>query len=348
MKTKIRGFIKETLAVTAYYSGVYRSLARTHGGIGSILMLHRVAAPGQTIFYPRYMVSVDELDTLLYRVRALGWEAVSVDEAHRRLHHGHTGSRFVCFTFDDGYLDNLKLALPVFRKHNAPLSVNITTGLLDRTALYWWGGLEELVRRTEVIDVPSFADLPGIRLTARTFTEKREAYDALDALCHTLQPLQLEAFTQELFTRYGVDANALLDRDAMTVAQARELSQDSLVTIGAHGLTHRRLSHLDDNAAWLEIEQSKRLLETWLETPVEHFAFPFGGRDACGLREFEFAKKAGFKTAVTTRRGNIFPEHVNHCECLPRRGVPISRTQCWNALYGYESIERGLSKIQTV
>lgn len=33
-------------------------------------------------------------------------------------------------------------------------------------------------------------------------------------------------------------------------------------------------------------------------------------------------KNAGFKTATTTRIGNIFPEHKDHLECLPR--IPIS------------------------
>ena len=53
---------------------------------------------------------------------------------------------------------------------------------------------------------------------------------------------------------------------------------------------------------------SKELLEKRIHKPVLHFAYPFGGRDHAGAREFRLAAECGFASAVTTRLGNIFPE----------------------------------------
>ncbi|HWL05080.1 MAG TPA: polysaccharide deacetylase, partial [Xanthobacteraceae bacterium] len=50
----------------------------------------------------------------------------------------------------------------------------------------------------------------------------------------------------------------------------------------------------------------------------EHFAYPVGDATAAGPREFRIASELGFKTAVTTRPGVIFPEHRDHLLALPR------------------------------
>jgi peptidoglycan/xylan/chitin deacetylase (PgdA/CDA1 family) len=51
---------------------------------------------------------------------------------------------------------------------------------------------------------------------------------------------------------------------------------------------------------------------------VQHFAYPYGDREAAGEREFALAAAAGFKTAVTTRPGMLFAENAGHMTALPR------------------------------
>ena len=49
-----------------------------------------------------------------------------------------------------------------------------------------------------------------------------------------------------------------------------------------------------------------------------HFAFPYGDPGSAGPRDFALAREAGFKTAVTTRKGMLFPAHRRHLTALPR------------------------------
>ncbi len=49
-----------------------------------------------------------------------------------------------------------------------------------------------------------------------------------------------------------------------------------------------------------------------------HLAYPYGDKIAAGPREFALARSIGFKTAVTTRPGMIFPESADHLTALQR------------------------------
>ena len=98
-----------------------------------------------------------------------------------------------------------------------------------------------------------------------------------------------------------------------------ELAADPLVTIGAHTVNHLMLAKLP---------KESRALGNGFE-PLGHRGGARGAaaafvlsvsaiRGSAGAREFEIAAELGFKTAVTTRPGVLFPEHAQHLTALPR------------------------------
>jgi peptidoglycan/xylan/chitin deacetylase (PgdA/CDA1 family) len=99
------------------------------------------------------------------------------------------------------------------------------------------------------------------------------------------------------------------------------LCRHPLATIGAHGLTHRRLAHWSAAEAREEMAGSKKALEARLGLKVRHFAYPVGDASSAGAREFELARELGFATAVTTRPGMLFSEHAGRLTALPRVSV---------------------------
>ncbi len=226
--------------------GLSACYANRFAGVGVIFMYHRVIAPGDRTLEPGYAVSTSVLDANLETVRRAGWAVVSLDEMRAALVNGETGRRLACFTFDDGYADNYTLALPIFRKYNAPFCVYVSTALLDRTMFYWWGALERLVLSHEhlTLDLPD-NPLGAGRVTSATLAEKRRVYQALDVWSHA-HPAIAEETLRRLFDHHGVDHRALLDRDALSGAQLRRFAEDPLVAIGSHGLTHGRLSTMSD------------------------------------------------------------------------------------------------------
>jgi peptidoglycan/xylan/chitin deacetylase (PgdA/CDA1 family) len=295
-------------------------------GRGVVFVLHRAAPTGSTVLDPDLTVTADVLDHALRMTRREGYTTIGVDEIAGRLH-GAAPGRFAAFTFDDGYRDNLTVALPVFRAHRVPMCLYVTTGLIDRTAPCWWAALAHLVESRASIDLTGLS-LSGTMSTA-SWPEKRAAFARVEAWAHGDLESRSEPIRQWC-REFGVDDRSVLDEAMLSWEELRELARDPLVTIGAHGVTHRRLSRLDDAAARRELVESRARLETELDRPVRHLAYPYGGPAACGPREFQLAAEAGFLTAVTTRNGNVFAAHGGRLTALPRRrlteGAPDLRT----------------------
>ncbi len=308
-------------------TGVDRLCAPWLGGRGAIFMLHRMAPAGARVLDPDYTTTADLLDDALTLTRISGFDCIALDELPNRLR-SDQGRRFVAFTFDDGYRDNVTNALPVFAAHDAPLCIYTVTGVLDRTIDYWWGALARLVETHDTLDLQPLG-LPGTVSTA-SWTDKQAAYLRIEQWVHEDLERRSSAVSAWCTTHHGLDARRLLDEDALGWDDLRALASQPLVTIGAHSQTHRRLARLHDPELQQELLGGRERLERELGRPIRHLAYPYGGPAACGDREFRVAAEAGYATAVTTRRGNVFAEHASHLTALPRRrvteGQPNART----------------------
>ena len=124
---------------------LHRLLDRRWGGVGAIFTLHHVRPePHRDAFAPNRILDITPqfLARTLERVRELGYDVVT-----DRLADGSSARRFVAFTLDDGYRDNLTHAAAVFERFDAPFTVYVTTAMPDGCALLWWEHLEDVVRR---------------------------------------------------------------------------------------------------------------------------------------------------------------------------------------------------------
>jgi peptidoglycan/xylan/chitin deacetylase (PgdA/CDA1 family) len=301
-----------------YWSGVYHLMASRTAGVGVIFMLHRVrAAPEKGAFAPNAALEVtpDFLDQTLHLMKDRGVEIVDLDEAAERLCSG-AKSRFAVFTFDDGYADNLDAALPVFEAHNAPFTIYVATGLIDGTADIWWLMLEEAIAGLKSIRT----QIGGrdFELRADSAAEKQAAWDAIYWPLRELSIAGRRGAVTALAEQAGADKREIFGGLAPTWERVRKAAAHPLVRIGAHTLSHPPLRALSDDDARHEIFESRRRIEAQIGRPVSHFAYPFGDRDSAGPRDFALAHEAGFLTAVTTRRGPLFPAHAEHLHALPR------------------------------
>ena len=87
------------------------------------------------------------------RCAARSVDIVSLDEMHRRLIERDFRRRFVCLTFDDGYRDNLRYALPILQKYDAPFALYIPTSFPDGFGELWWLTLEAAIARSHRISL---------------------------------------------------------------------------------------------------------------------------------------------------------------------------------------------------
>ena len=102
--------------------------------------------------------------------------------------------------------------------------------------------------------------------------------------------------------------------DVMNWEQIKTLDADPLCTIGAHTVSHPRLSTLTEEEMRKEIVDSKHRLEEMLGHPVNHFSYPHGDYNTATL---QVVNEAGFTSALKAWDGIIRKGDVNLLE-LPR------------------------------
>jgi peptidoglycan/xylan/chitin deacetylase (PgdA/CDA1 family) len=302
-----------------YFSGAHRLLGGRWGGVGAILTLHRVGPARDEPFQPNRFLEVTPqfLDNALGALRRQGFEAIGLDEMHRRLWSGDLKHRFVCLTFDDGYRDNREWAYPILKRHNAPFAIFVPTSFPDRRGDLWWLTLETVVAASDHVEVA--LEDGRRRLTCRTTAEKYATVDVIHRALRTLRSEErLRAAVAELAARAGIDPATHCAAHCMDWQELSELAADPLVTIGAHTVNHPRLRKTGEPVVRHEMAESAARIEAMLGIRPAHFAYPFGDPTSAGPREFALARELGFKTAVTTRPGVLFPEHREHLMALPR------------------------------
>lgn len=315
----MRSLVYKAVLNGLHYSGMSRLLGPMVSGFGAIFMLHRIEPPApDTVFAPNAALSVtpEFLDALLLHLEQLGIPVVTLDEACRRLQTRRNGQRFVCFTIDDGYRDNYEVAYPIFRKHNAPFTVYVTTGFIDGTAWMWWYIAEAIIRREDRVRFVSGGS--ETVLPAASLAEKHTAYQIIAGVFRGLDEDGKLALAERMAEDYGIDNRDILAREMMTWNMIREMSDSGLVEIGAHTVTHPMLRKKSEEAATFEIGASRDIIESRLGRPVRHFAYPFGDRESVGRREFAIVESLGFASAVTTRKGTVQPEHARNLYAIPR------------------------------
>ena len=316
---------------------LHRPLAPWTRGLGAILMLHHVRPWGGDDFAPNRLLEIEPgfLDAALTRIKALGYDLVTMDAAVSRI--GRPGTRpFVALTFDDGYVDTATHALPILEAHAAPFTLYVTTGFAERTARLWWRELEDAIRALDVVEIA--VDGGRLSLAARTAAEKTAAFRTLYWMLRAGPEARLLEVIATLAARAGIDAASIPARLCLDWDGIARLAQHPLCTIGAHTLTHPMLAKHDEGLVRRELTESRRRIEMHTGLPVRHLAYPVGDPTSAGPREHAIAADLGFTSAVTTRPGMIFPAHRTHMTALPRLSVNGN----WQSLDALEVLLSGV------
>ncbi len=129
--------------------------------------------------------------------------------------------RLVAITFDDGFRDNLTVALPLLERFNLPCTVFVTTDFVGQAGY-------------------------------------------------------------------------------LSAAEVGELSAHPLVTIGAHGVTHRHFTEMSVTEARRELAGARQQLEAYAGRRVDLQAWPFG---SCSPELERLSAECGYRAAWTVWRG---------------------------------------------
>jgi peptidoglycan/xylan/chitin deacetylase (PgdA/CDA1 family) len=206
-------------------------------------------------------------------------------------------SRAVAITFDDGYRDNLELAVPVLEDLGIPATFFLVPGLLSGDVRPWWEILAWGFARAK----PPILKWDGRMLSTRG----RPGLRSFRWLAERLKLLDLatrEDRIDELLDLLEPQGHAGEDRLFLDWDGARKLVRRGF-TVGSHSMRHAILSRENPQEQVKDLVNSRQQLEAQLDVPVNLLAYPNGTRADYDAHTVRAAAFAGHRHALGAHAG---------------------------------------------
>lgn len=287
-------------------------LMPTYGGRGVIFTLHHVRPPREDAFRPNAHLTItpEFLDKAIVEAKRAGLTPVHLGDLPAFLADPNDTRKFVCFTLDDGYRNNLEFAAPVFRKHNTPFTVFVTPGFVDRTRTMWWETLEALVRKADGFNF-DFGNGPE-RLVCRSTDSKTTVFERIAEFMQAADEDAAVKQIDNLAIKHGIDPLEIVEHEIMSRAELDLLLIDPLASLGAHTMTHPNLARVCVERLWDEMRKSAEIVSNYAGRRVTTFSYPYGTNWAVSEREERTARELGFGVAVTTQPGVLKADSIGN------------------------------------
>ena len=192
----------------------------------------------------------------------------------------------VAITFDDGYLNNLTLALPILERYEAHAAIFVT-GIQETDYPCLWA---------DYLDLATYRSNEAIEVEGEVYVKKRgEYYNKNSIRLKSICKQNDWQFKQQI---YSALPGNFLDENELKVYwhladnnQIRQLDASPFITIGSHGYYHDDLGVIPFEQACNNLLKSKTYLEVVLGRLVDALAYP----DASYSREVaDYARSIGF------------------------------------------------------
>lgn len=287
-------------------------------GRGMVFTLHHVRPYKKRDYDPNALLSVtpEFLTEVIEEALALGYEPAALSQLPHLIKTADPSRRFIAFTLDDGWKDNLIHAAPVFRKYNVPYTLFITQGYIERTHCPWWETVEALTRQVKVLEF----DFGNGKETLACTTSRQKLAAALKIadFIEAIDEAEAVQRLDKVARAAGIDPIAIVESEIVNSEQLSDINNDPLAELGAHTISHRNLARLSPDALAEEIQASSDALQAWTGIKPEVLAYPYGWKRAGGRREANEAASQGFKLAVTTQPDVLKNSDDNDWFLLPR------------------------------
>ena len=210
----------------------------------------------------------------------------------------------VAITFDDGFLNNYKYAVPLLNELEIPATIYVTGLNLTPYHIIW----------PDFIDIHTQYVGDHLEVEGEVYTKKgnrfyhQERNESLLQIIKDKGDFRFKEVVFDVFKKY-LPAHFSLDSTLddywklMTDEQIKEVDQTKYVRIESHSFMHNNLGNISLASALEELKISKNYLENLLQREVTHLAYP----DGSYTRELiDEACRLGFKYQVAAD-GYLFP-----------------------------------------
>lgn len=290
------------------------------------IMYHGVVTESSLYFSPRH-IHCRQFESHLQYFRK-HFEIITTGEAFQRIrNHDAPIRKAIAISFDDGFQNNLKVALPLLEKYGIPATFFISSVCTEETDPHClWAEKINAMQYFYPDEVISLEDYRFTRL------KDREHGISLPDLIKSAAPADRDRWLDLITRKYDLSKKlSMLPEEVwklMTQEEVRQLSRSEYVETGSHGHLHYNLGEIDSGLAMEELAKSKRLLEETINEEVNLFAYPDGSyTDAL----MDLAEQTGYtgQMAVTYRT----PASLKDMRIMNRHGISSGTTFASNMLF---------------
>jgi len=206
-------------------------------------------------------------------------------------------------TFDDGYKNNLTLALPILQKYGVPATIFLTAGYI---------GSKEILPLDEVYLVITHSKNRNL-ITISEIGLGPLLFDSEEAILKSYYETVrvLKRFRTKDQNKYLALLKEILESDyeksdiveefrILSREEIHKLAETGLVEFGAHTVSHEILTNISLKEAENEIFRSKKIIGEYLADDITLFAYPNGTEADYNGEHIGCLKKNGFICSVTT------------------------------------------------
>ncbi len=233
------------------------------------------------------------------------------------LYGGNLPDKALLLTFDDGYIDNYTVAMPLLQQHNMKGSFfipgkTITENvLLDVNKIHFILAsadinrlLEDLLEKMDYyrgteFDYPSNEELWRVYAVDERFDSKDVVF--IKRILQTVLPENLRnRISSELFKKYlGLPEDKFARELYMNHDQIRFMKENGMF-IGFHGYDHYWLANLSEQRMKQDIDKGLEVIADYIDMDNWIINYPYGNfsKAVC-----EYAKSKGAKIGLTTEVG---------------------------------------------
>ncbi|MCX6126888.1 MAG: polysaccharide deacetylase family protein, partial [Proteobacteria bacterium] len=300
-----------------------RLIAPWYRGVGVVLMFHRVLAESKRSPWSALRgleVGMEFFQSILDYFEKSGYHFISASALAAAVQAREIPQKFVVITFDDGYRDNFDYVAPILAERRFPWTLFLTTAFPDSELRAWWYGLGHLLSHSSVLDL-SLIGGPKVDLGPMSWSTRNRLYtEARNLIQRHFSDSQSREKLEAFFETHDLNLQEFSAQYSFSWEQAKLISHSG-GEIAGHTVNHPNLAMLTPDQAKKEVLDGASRIENMIGSPVKTFAYPFGDRTSCGLREASLSWEGRFEAAFTTRNGWIFPEHSESPFLLPRINV---------------------------
>jgi len=279
---------------------------------------HRIGDPNKSEYDPNVFSCSAEQFSLQLEFYKKNFTVITLTEALALITKNQIlDKKYALITFDDGYIDNYTVAMPILIEHGLSALFHLPSDYVESTIIPWWDEIAYMVKHTKKTSL-KFGQYSEISLTR--FKINKTIRLVMNDVKH--DPRDMIEKVEELRKKLACELD--ITKEALNLfvnwLQVKEMV-DKGMFIGSHTRSHRILSHLSIDEQIQEMQLSKEIIENKIGNKIVSIAYPVGNKNSFTKETCYAAKSLGYQCGFSFINGRNNLTNIEDNFHLKRIGI---------------------------